>query len=288
LCQNIRTFNCRNRFRDFFGMRMVLLFPVLVMVFAFRAGAVNDNHPAGGRSAGLAHASVMLADFWCFHHNQGGLPYVRNLMVGFHHHSGFVREMAHQSLALIVPTSSGSLAGSFSYYGFSHYHQTKAAVAYGLHLSGRLTAGIQLDYFHTRIAGIYGRQRLFTFEAGVQYRVNEKWQLGAHLFNPVRQKAGLYEEAAPCILRLGAAWRFSENLLFCLEAEKDLEQQVMPKMAIEYELVPLLFLRTGIALEPVLNSFGVGYCWQELQADLAFSFHPSLGQVSNFSLTYAF
>lgn len=269
-------------------MRMVLFFLVLEMAFVLRAGAVNDNHPAGGRSAGLAHASVMLSDFWCFHHNQGGLPYVRDLMVGFHHQAGFVREMAHQTLAVIVPTPSGSLAGSFSYYGFEHYHQTKTGLAYGRYLANNLTAGIQLDYFYTRITGIYGRQRLLTFEAGMQYRVNEKWRLGVHLFNPVPQKRGRYEEPTPRIFRLGAACQFSENLLFCLEAEKDAEQEMIPKMAIEYELVPLLNLRTGIALYPFLNYFGVGYSWQGLQADLAFSFHPALGHVPNFSLTYAF
>jgi len=269
-------------------MRMVLLFLVLEMAFAFRAGAVNDNHPAGARSAGLAHASVMLSDFWCFHHNQGGLPYVRDLMVGFHHHPGFVREMAHQSLAVIVPTHSGSLAGSFSYYGFEHCHQTKAGLAYGRYLASNLTAGIQLDYFHTRITGIYGRQTLLTFEAGVQYRVNEKWRLGVHLFNPIPKKRVRYEEPTPRIYRLGAAYQFSENLLFCLEVENDPKKELISKMAIEYELVPLLSLRTGIAFRPFLNYFGMGYRWQGLQADLAFSFHPTLGHVPNFSLTYAF
>ena len=267
---------------------MVLLFLVLGMVITSRAGAIHDNHPAGARSAGLAHASVMLSDFWCFHHNQGGLPYVRDFMVGFDHHTGFIREMDYQSLALVVPVYSGSLAGSFSYYGFEHYHQTKLALAYGRQLARGLTAGIQLDYFHTRITGIYGHGRKLTFEAGVQYRVNEKWFLGGHLFNPLPQKTGRYEESAPSIFRLGAACRFSERLLFCLEMEKDPKQELIPKMAMEYELVPLLFLRTGIALQPLLNSFGVGYCWQGLQADVAFSFHPSLGHVPNFSLTYAF
>jgi hypothetical protein len=230
----------------------------------------------------------MLSDFWCFHHNQGGLPYVRDLMVGFDHHAGFIREMDRQALAVVVPTHSGSLAGSFSYYGFKHYHQTKLALAYGLQLARGLTAGIQLDYFHTRITGVYGHRRHLTFEAGAQYRVNEKWYLGAHLFNPFRQKSGPYQEAAPSVYRLGAACRFAQNLLFCLEVEKDPEQPLIPKMAMEYELVPLLFLRTGIALHPMLNCFGVGYGRPGLQADVAFSFHPALGYVPNFSLTYAF
>ena len=230
----------------------------------------------------------MLTDFWSFHHNQSGLAFVKDFSAGFYHQSGFISEMDYQAIGLLVPVSSGALAGSFSYYGYEHYHQTKAGIAYGRYLAKNLAAGIQIDYFHTRIAGIYGSDHLLTFEAGLHLRINERCVAGAHVFNPVRQGMGQYDEKISVVIRLGAGYDFSDRLLLCIEAEKDMEKPLVPKLALEYELVPFFHLRTGISLNPVQNAFGMGYTWNDLQADVAFLFHPLLGNIPNFSLTYAF
>ena len=151
-----------------------------------------------------------------------------------------------------------------------------------------MTAGIQIDYFQTSITGVYGRAHQVTFEAGLLLQISENCRAAAHVFNPVRQGVGQDEEKIPTLFRLGAGYLISESLLLCIEAEKDLERPLTPKAAMEYELVPLLFLRTGVSLNPLQHSFGVGYTWKDLQVDAAFSFHPLLGSVPNFSLTYAF
>jgi len=260
-------------------VKMSLLAPVM---------ASGDNHPAGARSAGMAHASVALTDLWCFCHNQAGLAYVQALSLGFFHQSGYVPEMDHQSLALLVPVSSGSLAASYTHYGYKHYRESKVAMAYGRYLAENFSAGIQLDYFHTRVSGIYGSARQVTFELGMHLRVNGRWSVATHLFNPLGSLNRQVGETLPVIFRLGAGWEPSDRLVVLVEVEKDLERQSVPKLAIEYELARRFCLRTGVAFQPMLHCFGVGYAWEGFQADLAFSFHPLLGRIPNFSMSYVF
>jgi len=266
-------------------MRCVGIF-LLVGVYLFTpVKATGENHPAGARSSGVAHASVALIDIWCFHNNQAALAYLESLSLGFFHQPGYVREMDHQVIALLIPVSGGALSGSFAHYGYRHYHESKAGIAYGRYLAKNFCAGIQIDYFHTGISGIYGSSHQLTFEAGMHLRVNEQWSLATHFFNPLDPFS---EGQLPAVFRLGVGWKPSEKLLLLAEMEKDPDRQAIPKMAVEYTLGGMFCLRSGISFNPVLHCFGVGYAWSGFQADLACSFHPVLGHTPNLALSYAF
>ena len=94
-------------------MRVYWILLTLLSTATQPSQASHENHPSGARSSGMAHASVMLPDFWSFHHNQAGLPFLKRMALGFYHQSGFVREMNHQALALVIPADRSAIAGSF-------------------------------------------------------------------------------------------------------------------------------------------------------------------------------
>ena len=250
--------------------------------------ASNDLVPIGARSSGMANAGVMLPDFSSVFHNQAGLAFLESVSIAFHHRSGFVKETDRQALAVFVPTSTGTLASSFSYYGYSHYHETKVGLAYGRYLARNLAAGVQIDYFNTRIAGIYGKADILTFEAGLMYKMMDHLYIGTHVFNPVRMGIGEVEEKIPTVFRLGVGYHFTENVLLCLEAEKDLEKEMVPRIGIEYQPVGSFFIRSGMSANPVMNFFGLGYAWKSFHADVAFSYHQILGYLPDFSFRYEF
>lgn len=269
-------------------MKSVYLLFLLVLGYLPKIFASNDLVAIGARSAGMANAGVMLSDFSSVFNNQAGLAFLKSTSIGFHHRSGFVREMDRQALGIVIPTSSGTLASSFSYYGYAHYHETKAGLAYGRFLAEHLSAGVQIDYFNTRITGIYGRADVLTFEIGMMYKITGQLYVGSHVFNPVRMDIGEMEEKIPTVFRLGLGYHFAENVLVCLEAEKDLEKQVVPRAGIEYQPLGRVFIRTGISANPVMNFFGLGYTWRSFHVDVAFSYHQILGYLPDFSLKYEF
>ena len=131
--------------------------------------AGNDNIHFGGRSAGMAHASVTLSDVWSTHHNQAGLGWLTDAQAGvFFQNRYLLKEMSYMGFAYAHPVKSGALALSFSNFGYSQYGESKAGLAYGMKFSDRITGGIQINYHNTRIGNNYGSTSVLTGELGMK------------------------------------------------------------------------------------------------------------------------
>ncbi|MEA3317979.1 MAG: hypothetical protein U9R54_08480 [Bacteroidota bacterium] len=246
------------------------------------------NSQIGGRSAGMANSSVILHDLWSTYNNQAGLGYLENITVGVFHKSGFIAEQSLKAFSVAVPTSSGTISASYSYYGFSQYNESAVGLAYGKQFGDIISFGLKIDYLHTKIAGEYGNAGTVIFETGIIAEPIENLYIGAHLFNPARMKIGESEEKIPTILRLGLGYNFSNTVLLSLETEKDLEYDVIYKAGIEYQIIENVSLLAGVSTNPSQNAFGIGFNWKGLNADIAFMHHQTLGYKPHLSLNYAF
>ena len=81
--------------------------------------ASNDNYPAGARAAAMSEVSVMYPDFWSVYQNQAGLGFYPHLTFGFHHENRFVvPEYNLHSMALTIPTGTGTIGMSYSYQSY--------------------------------------------------------------------------------------------------------------------------------------------------------------------------
>ena len=145
-----------------------------------------------------------------------------------------------------------------------------------------------MDYLNTHIGREYGQAHTLTFEAGLMIQLNQKLYIGTQVFNPVRIGIGKIQEPLMTTFRLGGGYFISNQILLCLEAEKDIEQPLITRFGTEYTPFDSFSFRAGIAVNPVMNYFGLGYQWKSFQADLAFSYHNLLGYIPDFSLSYEF
>jgi len=109
------------------------------------------------------------------------------------------------------------------------------------------------------------------------------------LFNPTRSKLNDFnDERIPTIIRLGLNYKFSEQVLATIEAEKDLLNIPAFRAGLEYHTNNILFLRAGAGTGPNLMSFGVGIAKDALAFDLAASYHQTLGFSPEISFNYTF
>jgi hypothetical protein len=79
-----------------------------------------------------------------------------------------------------------------------------------------------------------------------------------------------------------------QKIWISMETEKETNLPAIWKLGLEVETLEHLFLRAGLATNPFLSSFGIGYRLGGFQADIAFSFHPQLGFTPHVSLNYSF
>lgn len=253
--------------------------------------AGNDIFSSSASDAAMANASVAKTGLWAALHNQAGLASLKNIAAGVSHESRFlVKELGISGFALSLPTKqSGVFAVSASYYGYTLYNEQKAGLAYAKNFGEKFAAGIQFDYLGISIGEDYGSKNNFTVEAGFIYSFSNRFRIGGHVFNPARAKLADYDdERVPTVINAGVAYLPSEKVLITAEAEKDIDEMEIIKAGLEYHIHKILFLRAGIATDPLLSSFGLGLVLKNVNIDFASTYHQVLGFSPVVSLSYFF
>lgn len=267
---------------------------VIVIVFhhllAFQLIAGGENRLAGGRSAALGNASIAISDVWSAFNNQAGLASLGSPTAGIYYENRFlVKELGYNAVAFAYPMKSGTIAVSYSYFGFSAYNESKTGVAFAKGINRFISFGVQLDYFSLHQDEPYGNNNFVTFEAGLTANITPQLTLGAHAFNPIN--ASLSEtsgERAPSALRVGALYKASDFFAISAEAEKNINHKVVLKTGIEYKVAQAVQLRLGISSNPSLFSFGTGIHYKNLLIDISAAYHQVLGFSPQTSVAYVF
>ena len=279
----------------------ILFMQVLLLLFCGTVLSSNYTVPIGGRSAGIGNTSVTFNDFWSVFNNQAGLAEFNSIAAGFYFENRFlVKELSLRAGAFVIPTKSGVFGVSLNYFGYSKYNEKKIGLAYGRSLSERFSVGVKLDYLSTAIAEDYGNKRMVTFELGIRSQLNENIVIAAHLFNPVRVKLeDEFDERIPTVFKLGISYSLTEQLLFVIETEKDLNFKPLIRGGIEYEIIEQASVRMGYSSIPSTSgsdnysiasvyTFGFGLKFNKLMIDFSSSLHQILGWSPQVSIVYKF
>ncbi len=261
---------------------------ILLLLIPVVSNAGFPEEQPSSRAAALSYSVVGLTDGWSLFYNQAGLAYQENVWIGVHHENRFIApELSFSAIGALMPVKNGSFGLSIKRLGFSQFNQTKAGLAYGMKLAPTFSAGIQLNAHHVYFAGEYGSTTAFSAEGGIIYSPTSELSIGFHILNPTRSR--LYdEERIPTLLNLGLAYQLSEMVNVTAGVEKNLDAQFAFKAGIEFIPINNLYFRTGMASNPSLLSFGLGYKVSSLQFDFAFTRHEILGYTPHFSLSYVF
>ena len=271
-------------------MRKLIFFLFALILISEISNAGNDNYPVGAKQAGMSNAVVMCSDIWSLWHNQAGLAYLENTTVGMYYDNRFiVPEYGYKAFGMAVPTNRGVLGFSFSYFGYNLYNEKKFGLAYAKSFGEKFSAGLQLDYLNTFISQDYGSTGTVVVELGVLSQPIKNLFIAAHVYNPTRSTLASYQdERIPTIYRFGMGYKMGDKSFIAVEIEKELDFAPRFKAGIEYKLIDNFFLRTGISLKPISNSFGIGYKLKGLILDIAFSTNRELGITPHVSMIYSF
>jgi hypothetical protein len=185
-----------------------------------------------------------------------------------------------------VPLGGGSGGLVVSYYGFESYNEQRIGLLYGRKLSEKVQLGAQLYTLGVRIPE-YGSRQVVSFELGLQAEISPAVTLATRVANPVRVELVEGEEL-PSVLSAGFRYRPGTQVLLFGEVEKDILFPVRVRMGLEYQLLDVLYLRTGVSTEPTQLSFGLGYSLQEQwRFDFAANYHQYLGFTPGIGIVYS-
>jgi len=245
--------------------------------------------PAGGRSRAMGDASVTLADVWAYHHNPAANAGLKQFGAGISYENRFLlKELQTQSLALALPMKKGVLSFGAQVFGYTQFRSMKSGIGYSIALTDLISIGTQINVHQIRLGQGYGNVLKATGELGVLAKIKEGWNVGFSVFNISRTLLSKYQEdRLTTVMRLGTSYRFSEKLLVCAEAEKNVEFPLRGKVGLEYLPAKTVALRTGFSTNPIELNAGVGCSFKNLYfLDFGSAYTQLVGWSPNVSFTY--
>ena len=265
----------------------ICLFVLLITTKGFTTG---ERTPAGGRPLALGGTSVAQCDFWSLCNNQAGTAWLMGVSAGLSFENRFLlKEIMYEQLGFALPLKAGTFGLIVHRFGNNQYSELKAGLSYARKFGKHFSVGVQLDYLRIQIMDGYGNKNLLSCEIGLMYHADKHLSLGVQLLNPVPVKITEHPlEQLPSTICIGLSYRFSDNFLTAVEAEKDLENPLTVRAGAEYHFAGPAFARIGISTSPGSFTFGFGLEFGKLKFDIASGYHQALGFSPSGSIVYSF
>ncbi len=243
-------------------------------------------------SVSIANTSVADTENWTAFSNPANIGYINDINFGFQYENRFLlSELSTKSLQLAVPTSLINAAFSASYFGFSVYNEILLGVGFSRNFSDKFSLGLQLNYLtaYFRTSNRYFGS--FFPQFGLNYAISAKFNLGFSAYNPFHSviKSPFTTKQLPSIFSLGGAYKFSPELVFRFQSDKEISSNYRFALGAEYLMLNFLTIKGGIYHNGYLvPCFGFKTNLGTLSFDLNAELHPLLGLVSLASVQYSF
>lgn len=258
--------------------KAILFIAILGICGQYNAAAFEAHGRSGARQGSMGGASVSLTDIWSLANNPAGMAALQSPTAGIAFQNRFfMKELSQRSGVMAMPTRMGTFGLGFTQFGYRLYNENFVRVAYARNLHPNFRAGLGFNYMYVQSGNEYPAQQAMAMELGVQQRINSQLSMGAYLFNPGR--AGMSEntnDRLPMVMRFGLGFHFTDQLFGIAEVEKQSDRQPDIRAGMEYQHQQF-FIRTGVAVNPSIFTFGMGMNLGSFAIDLSAGLHQQLG-----------
>ncbi len=251
----------------------------------------TGDFPIGARSWGMGNAVVAQSDRYALVNSIAGMATQSEASVFSDYHSYYGFEGVNTlAFGVVVPLREELTAGfSMQRFGDKIYNE----MAFGLgvaHRINRISLGLKASYRQIAVnaASISLSKKALVVEMGGIAQLSSTVYLGAHVYNLAQGSySGNGSENLPTILKTGLTYVPTTALRLSAEFVKNTDYPASVRAGLEYEVIPHLLARTGIASKPYTSHFGLGFVGGNFDLDYAASSHPQLGWSHHVTLAYA-
>lgn len=258
--------------------RIVLL--IIIVLTSTSLQAIDLHRVIGGRSIGMGRTGCCGTDIWSLQNNPSGIATLEGWHLGaFYENQWLLKETAFKNAAAVKKIRGvGTIGLLIGQFGGSQSNESLFGMAYARNFGPYLQLGLRVDYYLFHWGENYPNRGAFGFMLGLQSQLTEKMRVGVCLAHPLQHLKTIHEDRLPVVMRLGIAYRFTEDFTGQCEIERDNSREgIHLKTGLEYEIFKKFRIRIGAQHNPNLASFGVGYQLRCLEVDVAAEIHPLLG-----------
>lgn len=242
----------------------------------------------GARSWAMGGISLVNNNATSVFGNASCLAYNDNLKTTFVHKQGFLlKELSQSGIAVSLPFHNVTLGGGVSYFGYSLYNEMASTLAIAKKLSSTIAAGIRFCYYRQFASPSFYKNH-YTFGVGLIIHPINTIEIGVNVFNPFFEKENNQLSEISSEFSIGLNYHVLKNVILSTEYEKNVGNPPCVKAGWEWFLTHWFVLRSGVASNPALYTFGTGFVFQKYTLNLAFQKHAYLGftPVIDFTLSF--
>jgi hypothetical protein len=244
----------------------------------------------GPRLTAMGNNSVAVRDIWSLNGNPSGITNLESPTLAINYTKYLIdNELSKQSAAFVLPFGNNYLGASFNRYGIAEYNEIKAGLALAKRFGNKLSIALKGNYHQIKINN-YGSTTGFSIDVGGMYDLNEQITLGFSLINPSFQKYSSkeIETKIPSSIQIGGSYKASDKILIATTISKDFDTAIDVGLGIDYKLLDLISLRTGLTAKPFKHYAGFGLNYKKFMMDMAIESDSHLGYTPQIALAYAF
>ncbi|WP_373512465.1 hypothetical protein [Persicitalea sp.] len=249
------------------------------------------DFPIGARSQGMGNAVVAQADRYASINNIAGLATQTEASAFSSYHSYYGFEGVNTLIFGAVVPLRQELSAGFSVQRFGDKIYNEMSFGLGVaHRINRISLGLKASYRQIAVnaASVSLSKKALVMEMGGIAQLSSTVYLGAHIYNLAQGNySGEGSTSLPTILKTGLTYIPAKALRLSAELVKNTDYPASVRAGLEYEVIPHLLARTGIATRPYTNHFGLGFVGGSFDFDYAVSSHPQLGWSHHLTLAYA-
>jgi hypothetical protein len=265
----------------------LLVFMILI-ILPLQGQNVNEVLPKGARSIAMGATGINQNDAWSIFNNVGALARVDQTQAIFGYDHRFrLEELTTIHAGILIPHSKFAFGLGVSSFGGDDYNQRNLGLGIA-HQLGIASVGLKINYLQTNIEG-FGRSAVPVLEFGGVAELGPHLLFGAKIYNPIQSSFGKDTETnLPTLISAGLTFLVNEKVILNAEVEKDILEQPLLKLGIDYQLFKVLSLRMGNHPQRRSIFYGLGLNAQRFTIHLASGENLNLGRTLHFSLSYKF
>jgi hypothetical protein len=250
---------------------------------------ISEIIPSGNSIAGT---SVSDSKSWTAFNNIAMLSFVDKAEIGVQYENRFIiSQLSVKSVQAGISTGFVNAGLSFSYFGYSLYHEMLLGLGFARNFSNKFSLGVQFDYYNSYFSGSNEYKAAFFPQIGLNVNITPKFSIGFNTFNPFQTniKTDYITKRIPSVFSLGTEYFFSDELVWRTQIDKEISSNYRFATGFEYSMLEFMKVKMGIyTIDYTVPCLGLGFKTGSFYFDLDVELHPVLGLNTMATIKYRF
>lgn len=270
-------------------MKKIIFSLTVIVLSQFLHSQISSIIPS---SNAIASTSVADSHTWTAFSNPAMLGCVDATEFALLYENRFLlSELSTKSVQLAYPWELVHTGISFSYFGYSIYHEMMTGINFARNFSDKFGLGVQFDYYSAYFSASNSYRGALFPQIGLFIRLSSDFNIGVHTFNPFQTNISTEYviKRLPSLFSIGTEYFFSKDFVWRTQAEKEVSSNYRIAMGFDYQMVPTINLKFGVYdTEYLVPCLGIGWKSGALLFNLNCEIHPLLGVTPFAEIRYRF